>query len=96
MFHGNPYKSNVTWDELCFSLKTPQKVVIYQEKQSDDPMAETIVKIFVQFAESESVDKAREALGGRFFSGTGPKYHCFAIVRHRSSGRECSRRTQRN
>ena len=38
-------------------------------------MAETIVKIFVQFAESESVDKAREALGGRFFSGTDSKYH---------------------
>ena len=36
-------------------------------------MAETIVKIFVQFADSESVDKAREALGGRFFSGTGSK-----------------------
>ena len=81
-------------------MKTPKKVVIYQEKQSDDPMAETIVKIFVQFAESESVDKAREALGGRFFSGTGPKYHCFTGVQtgHGPSGRESSRRTlpQRN
>merc|ERR1711937_724020 len=55
--------------EECSNYGQVHKVVIYQEKQSDDPMAETIVKIFVQFAESESVDKAREALGGRFFSG---------------------------
>lgn len=55
--------------EECSNYGTVVKVVIYQEKQSDDPMAETIVKIFVQFAESEGVDKAREALGGRFFSG---------------------------
>ena len=42
-------------------------------------MAETIVKIFVQFADPESVDKAREALGGRFFSGTGSEYNFIKV-----------------
>ena len=55
--------------EECNNYGSVTKVVIYQEKQSDDPMAETIVKIFVQFTEADAVDRAKEALGGRFFSG---------------------------
>merc|ERR1711953_350032 len=55
--------------EECNNYGSVTKVVIYQEKQSDDPMAETIVKIFVQFTEADAVDRAKESLGGRFFSG---------------------------
>ena len=44
-------------------------MVIYQEKQSDLPEAETVVKIFVQYNDPIGVQKARDALGGRFFSG---------------------------
>merc|ERR1711990_337587 len=55
--------------EECNNYGQVTKVVIYQEKQSDDPSAETIVKIFVQFTQPESVESARQSLGGRFFSG---------------------------
>lgn len=55
--------------EECSNYGQVEKVVIYQEKQSADANAETIVKIFVQYTEPAGVGKAREALGGRFFSG---------------------------
>ena len=55
--------------EECSNYGQVEKVVIYQEKQSDLPGAETVVKIFVQYSDPTGVEKAREALGGRFFSG---------------------------
>ena len=44
-------------------------MVIYQERQGESEDAEVIVKIFVEFAVSRSVEKAVEALNGRFFAG---------------------------
>ena len=46
-----------------------EKVLIYQEKQSEEEDAEVIVKIFVEFVSPRSVDMAVEALNGRFFAG---------------------------
>ena len=42
--------------EECESYGTVNKVVIYQERQSADPGAETIVKIFVQFGTPHEVN----------------------------------------
>ena len=44
-------------------------MVIYQEKQGEEEEAEVIVKIFVEFEEAKSIQKAVEALNGRFFGG---------------------------
>ena len=45
------------------------RVVIYQEKQGEEENAEVIVKIFVEFSIPKSIEKAVEALNGRFFAG---------------------------
>ena len=39
--------------EECSRYGKVERVVIYQEKQSDAPDAESVVKIFVEFAEPE-------------------------------------------
>ncbi len=53
----------------CEKFGEVERVVIYQEAQSEEENAEIIVKIFVEFVDARSVDKAVEALNGRFFGG---------------------------
>lgn len=53
----------------CEKFGKVESVVIYQEAQSEEENAEIIVKIFVEFNNSKAVDKAVEALNGRFFAG---------------------------
>ncbi|XP_076461353.1 poly(U)-binding-splicing factor PUF60-like [Babylonia areolata] len=68
-------KDEVT-DE-CEKFGTVKRVIIYQEKQSEEENAEVIVKIFVEFSKQEEVDKAVSSLNGRFFGGrvlTAEKY----------------------
>lgn len=60
-------ESEVT-DE-CGKFGSVQKVIIYQEKQSEEEDAEIIVKIFVEFSVCEEAKKAKNSLNGRFFGG---------------------------
>ena len=60
-------ESEVT-DE-CGRFGSVHKVIIYQEKQSEDEDAEILVKIFVEFSASEEAKKAKASLNGRFFGG---------------------------
>ncbi|KAF8792284.1 Poly(U)-binding-splicing factor half pint like protein [Argiope bruennichi] len=60
-------ESEVT-DE-CGRYGAVKRVIIYQERQSEDVDAEIIVKIFVEFSASAEACKARDALNGRFFGG---------------------------
>ena len=53
----------------CEKYGKVQRVVIYEEKQSEEEDAEVIVKIFVMFAEEDSCEKAIAALNGRWFGG---------------------------
>lgn len=55
--------------EECSTYGPVQRVVIYQEKQSDAPNAESVVKIFVEFAHPDGCEAAKKELGGRFFNG---------------------------
>lgn len=60
-------ESEVT-DE-CGRYGVVNRVIIYQEKQSEDDDAEIIVKIFVEFSAPNEACSARDALNGRFFGG---------------------------
>lgn len=56
----------------CSKFGVVERVIIYNEKQSefeDDESAEVIVKIFVEFSIASETEKAREALNGRYFGG---------------------------
>jgi len=53
----------------CSTYGHVNRVIIYQEKQSEDDDAEVIVKIFVEFKEPSELDKATKALDGRYFAG---------------------------
>lgn len=56
----------------CSKFGVVERVIIYNEKQSefeDDESAEVIVKIFVEFSLTEETKKARNALNGRYFGG---------------------------
>ncbi|XP_018909855.1 poly(U)-binding-splicing factor half pint isoform X2 [Bemisia tabaci] len=56
----------------CSKYGLVQRVIIYNEKQSeevDDHNAEVIVKIFVEFSQMREAENARDALNGRFFGG---------------------------
>ncbi|KAK4883117.1 hypothetical protein RN001_006436 [Aquatica leii] len=56
--------------EECRKFGVVERVIIYNEKQSeDDENAEIIVKIFVEFSETIEAEKARDALNGRYFGG---------------------------
>ncbi|KAF5301525.1 hypothetical protein FQR65_LT08829 [Abscondita terminalis] len=56
--------------EECRKFGVVERVIIYNEKQSeDDENAEIIVKIFVEFSETVEAEKARDALNGRYFGG---------------------------
>lgn len=56
-------------EEECAKFGEVERVIIYQEKQSEDENAEIIVKIFVEFKTNEAAKKAKESLNGRFFGG---------------------------
>lgn len=60
-------KDEVT-DE-CEKFGAVKRVIIYQEKQSEEENAEIIVKIFVEFSKQEELEKAVSSLNGRFFGG---------------------------
>lgn len=68
-------ESEVT-DE-CGKFGSVNRVIIYQERQSEEDDADIIVKIFVEFALQEEVEKACASLNARFFGGrviTAEKY----------------------
>lgn len=56
-------------EEECAKFGEVEKVIIYQERQSEEENAEIIVKIFVEFKAPSGAVKAKEALNGRFFGG---------------------------
>ncbi|XP_022339617.1 poly(U)-binding-splicing factor PUF60-like isoform X2 [Crassostrea virginica] len=67
---------NEVTDE-CGKYGNVNRVIIYQEKQSEEEDAEIIVKIFVEFSAQSEVEKACAALNGRYFAGrivTAEKY----------------------
>ncbi|KAL9914918.1 poly(U)-binding-splicing factor half pint-like isoform 2-T2 [Glossina fuscipes fuscipes] len=58
--------------EECTKFGTVSRVIIFNEKQTeneDDDEAEIIVKIFVEFSSSSEALRGKEALNGRFFGG---------------------------
>ncbi|KAL1122859.1 hypothetical protein AAG570_003185 [Ranatra chinensis] len=56
--------------EECSKYGEVDRVIIYNEKQSeDDDNPDIIVKIFVEFGKMKEAESAREALNGRFFGG---------------------------
>lgn len=58
--------------EECSKFGVVERVIIYNEKQTDnedDENADVIVKIFVEFSLASETEKAKEALHGRYFGG---------------------------
>lgn len=55
--------------EECGKYGSVNRVILYQERQSEEEDAEIIVKIFVEFTASSEALAARTALNGRFFGG---------------------------
>ncbi|XP_064465553.1 poly(U)-binding-splicing factor PUF60-like isoform X1 [Ornithodoros turicata] len=53
----------------CGRFGTVKRVIIYQERQSEEENAEVVVKIFVEFSQPHESASARDALNGRFFGG---------------------------
>ncbi|XP_014788711.1 poly(U)-binding-splicing factor PUF60-B isoform X2 [Octopus bimaculoides] len=53
----------------CGKYGVVNRVIIYQEKQSEDEDAEIIVKIYVEFSKQEEVELAISSLNGRYFGG---------------------------
>ena len=56
-------------EEECSKFGEVERVIIYQERQSEDENAEVIVKIFVEFKSADAAKSAKESLNGRFFGG---------------------------
>jgi poly(U)-binding-splicing factor PUF60 len=56
-------------NDECSKYGTVNKVLIYQEQQGEEDWAPVIVKIFVQFSDSEGSEKAVKSMHGRFFAG---------------------------
>lgn len=56
-------------EEECGKYGEVERVIIYQERQSEADDAPIIVKIFVEFKQAASSKKAKEALHNRFFGG---------------------------
>lgn len=48
---------------------TVERVIIYQERESEDDESDAWVKIFVEFKSAKSAKAARDALHGRYFGG---------------------------
>jgi len=55
--------------EECSKYGKVERVIIYQERQSEEDDAEIVVKIFVEFVDSTSAKSAKNELNGRFFGG---------------------------
>ncbi|XP_018327868.1 poly(U)-binding-splicing factor half pint isoform X2 [Agrilus planipennis] len=55
--------------EECSKFGIVERVIIYNEKQSEDDNTDIIVKIFVEFSQTGEAEKARDALNGRYFGG---------------------------
>uniref|UniRef100_A0A8B9LMW9 Poly-U binding splicing factor b n=1 Tax=Astyanax mexicanus TaxID=7994 RepID=A0A8B9LMW9_ASTMX len=55
--------------EECGKFGAVNRVIIYQERQGEEDDAEIIVKIFVEFSDSEEMNKAIQALNNRWFAG---------------------------
>lgn len=56
----------------CSKFGVVERVIIYNEKQTDneeDDSADVIVKIFVEFSLPSETEKAKDALNGRYFGG---------------------------
>lgn len=56
----------------CTKFGVVERVIIYNEKQTDnedDDTADVIVKIFVEFSLPSETEKAKDALNGRYFGG---------------------------
>jgi len=60
-------ESEVT--EECGKFGAVNRVVIYQEKQSEEEFAAVIVKIFVEFHDISACQQGIEQLNGRWFGG---------------------------
>ncbi len=56
-------------EEECGKFGAVERVIIYQERQSEEEDAEVIVKIFVEFKAHDGARQAKEKLHGRFFGG---------------------------
>jgi len=58
--------------EECSKFGLVERVIIYNEKQTDneeDDNADVIVKIFVEFSLASETERAKDALNGRYFGG---------------------------
>ncbi|KRT81202.1 RNA binding protein [Oryctes borbonicus] len=55
--------------EECSKFGDVERVIIYNEKQSEDDDTDVIVKIFVEFSVTKEAEAARDALNGRYFGG---------------------------
>jgi len=55
--------------EECSKFGKVGRVIIYQERQSEEEDAEILVKIFVEFNDPNDAKSAKNALHGRFFGG---------------------------
>ncbi|XP_048517295.1 poly(U)-binding-splicing factor half pint isoform X3 [Dendroctonus ponderosae] len=55
--------------EECSKYGQVERVIIYNERQSEDDENDVIVKIFVEFYETWEAEKARDSLTGRYFGG---------------------------
>ncbi|XP_036452040.1 poly(U)-binding-splicing factor PUF60-B isoform X3 [Colossoma macropomum] len=55
--------------EECGKFGAVNRVIIYQERQGEEEDAEIIVKIFVEFSDTEEMNKAIQALNNRWFAG---------------------------
>ncbi|CAG2101768.1 unnamed protein product [Medioppia subpectinata] len=55
--------------EECGKFGFVNRVIIYQERQSEEEDADIVVKIFVEFGQQPEAIKGRDALNGRFFGG---------------------------
>ncbi|KAL0269448.1 UNVERIFIED_CONTAM: hypothetical protein PYX00_007177 [Menopon gallinae] len=53
----------------CSKYGVVERVIIYNEKQSDNDDSDIIVKIFVEFARTAEAESARNGLNGRYFGG---------------------------
>lgn len=47
-----------------------KKVIIYQEKESEEPDAPVNVKVFVEYVSADGAQRARASLDQRFFGGS--------------------------
>lgn len=55
--------------EECSKYGQVERVIIYNERQSEEDDDNVVVKIFVEFYETYEAEKARDALNGRYFGG---------------------------